>query len=910
MATSPNQKVTKPKALIGRSLAVDSKDLIKSLGKGVSHFVQGKWEDVASDSVDAVKALGIGTEPPAIAYILIRRAATAAMFELVGETVKAGFFGAKPYASAVEDKIDYSITEQDIPINKAFFEKPTELAVVKSLQLVLKQWLILLGLEAHIATAITDRFPSYYLYELNEEWKKHTKLYKPLFASIDTPFVNASDKEWAWSTYEAWLQLSVNESTFDEAFSLSQIYVQLRAYYENFASQKIELDGLEKRPKIKKIVALEEELTTWLNTGSKDDAIRIISGGPGSGKSSFARIFAAHVAAIGSPKVLFIPLHRFNATKDLSEAVGDFVAEDGSLLHNPLNLTTGDSNLLIIFDGLDELASQGKAAVETARAFVREVDLTLEKRNSQSLKLRVIITGREIVVHDNEAEFSNRRPHQLLMLLPYYPEKEVIGENVSDPKKLLAKDQRQDWWRQYGKLTGKGYEGLPKDLDREDLKEVTSQPLLNYLVALSYTRGKLNFTKGINLNEIYADLVGAVHERAYEKKRQHTQIEGMTLLSFVRVLEEVGLASWHGDGRTTTVREIEEHCANSGLDRHLKTFEEGAKAGVTRLLAAFFFRQYGRRSNSGDATFMFTHKSFGEYLTARRIVRAMEKITKERNDRKESPDDGWDEREALKRWIQVAGPSPMTTYLFDFVRNEIALKSKDTARKVQLCFAELFSLILRNGSPMEELPRTSFKQESFMARNAEEALLVCMSACARVTKKITPITHATPFLFGAWFRRVQGQRDGPNSALAAYHLDYLNLAKTGLAILDLYDANLSNSTLKDAEMQFIILGQAVLSGTDLRGVMASGASFEGAELYQVNLTGAYLNDANFEGAVLHKVKLTRATFNKHNPFEKATLSETEIDKIINNDSLKVRHAIRPDIVEKMVESVEAKGAAN
>ncbi|MBF9239504.1 pentapeptide repeat-containing protein [Hymenobacter sp. BT683] len=880
---SPSQKASKPKGITGRSLAVDGKDLFSALAKGVMHSFQGKWDEVASDSIDAVKALGIGTEPPAIAYILIRRAATASMFELVGETAKSGFFGTKPYASSTKTVLDFTISEHDIPIDKAFFQKPTELKVVKSFQALLCRWLELMGLEAHIANAVGGRFPAYYLYALNEEWKKHSKLYQPLLDSTDTPFQDASNQMWAWQSYASRLELAINESTFEEAFSLKQIYVPLRAYYEVFPIHK-ELDGMDKRKRTKRIVELKNELSTWLGNGKKDDAIRIISGGPGSGKSSFAKIFAAHIANSTEIKVLFIPLHRFDSSKDLTEAVGDFVTEENILPHNPLSPTNGETNLLIIFDGLDELASQGKAAVETARAFVREVDLTLEKRNSQTLKLRAIISGREMVLQDNETEFSSRRPHQLLTLLPYYIEEEVNDddnneEEIIDPDDLYDYDQRDIWWQQYGELTGKKYEGLPKHLDRDDLNEVTSQPLLNYLVALSYTRGALDFTKAVNLNKIYADLVSSVHERAYENKRRYTQIEGMTLESFARVLEEVGLAAWHGDGRTTTVREIEEHCFNNGLDRHLKTFEQGAKAGVLRLLAAFFFRQYGRRSSSGDATFMFTHKSFGEYLTARRIVRAMEKVAKERDNRRESSDEGWDEREALWRWVQLAGPSPMTSYLFRFVQNELRLKGKAKARKIQSCFAELFSLVLRSGMPMEQLPRTTFKQENFMARNAEEALLVCMSACARVTQEISPISHATRLVFGAWFRRVQGQRYSPASALAAYHLDFLNLEETELAVVDFYSANLSNSVLRGAEVQHAIFIQANLNYTNMEGVKADGASFEDATLIKTNLEKAKLLGANFSAARFHEVNLNGARMHD-GALEHAIIRDTVTDAVL------------------------------
>jgi hypothetical protein len=282
-------------------------------------------------------------------------------------------------------------------------------------------------------------------------------------------------------------------------------------------------------------------------------------------------------------------------------------------------------------------------------------------------------------VQENETEF--RRPRQILTLLPYYqPEprehdKVTVSEReeYQDPNGLLKHDLRQDWWAKYGELTGRGYKGLPDELNREDLAEITAQPLLNYLVALSFTRDRLDFSKDINLNAIYADLLAAVHERGYEKHRVFGPIRHMRPEDFYRVLEEVGLAAWHGDGRTTTVREIEEHCRGSGLGTLLDVFQEGAKAGVTRLLAAFFFRQYGQRA-SGDPTFVFTHKSFGEYLTARRLVWAIERVNRELARRNESLDEGWDERDALKHWVQICGPSAISRYLYGFLLNEMKLR--------------------------------------------------------------------------------------------------------------------------------------------------------------------------------------------------------------------------------------------
>ncbi|MBF0537172.1 MAG: hypothetical protein HQL03_02855 [Nitrospirae bacterium] len=45
----------------------------------------------------------------------------------------------------------------------------------------------------------------------------------------------------------------------------------------------------------------------------------------------------------------------------------------------------------------------------------------------------------------------------------------------------------------------------------------------------------------------------------------------------------------------------------------------------------------------------------------------MEKVVKELQDRDKGPDDGWDEREALKHWCQICGPSAISPYIHKFL---------------------------------------------------------------------------------------------------------------------------------------------------------------------------------------------------------------------------------------------------
>src|SRR5215213_5233278 len=596
------------------------------------------------------------------------------------------------------------------------------------------------------------------------------------------------------------------------------------------------------------VIDLQEELTRWVEGADPQDAIRVISGGPGSGKSSFARVFASGVAQSHPRiKILFVPLHLIDASKDLVEEVGRFVRDEGVLLSNPLDPESLDPNLLVIFDGLDELASQGKAAADIAKGFVREVEKTVERRNQQVVKFRVLLSGRELVVQENESEF--RRPRQILNLLPYFTplstdyENDVVvqdGIEYEDPGKLLQRDVRQEWWKNYGVLTGKHFEGLPKDLKRKDLVEITAQPLLNYLVALSFTRDKLDFSKDINLNSIYADLVTAVYERGYEKGRAFGPIRHMTLEQFSRVLEEIGLAAWHGDGRTTTVREIEEHCQASGVGTMLDAFQAGAKAGVTRLLAAFFFRQHGQRI-SGDPTFVFTHKSFGEYLAARRVVRAMERVSRELERRASSPDEGWDERDALKHWAQICGPSAMSRYLHTFLMNEVGLRPHTELERWQEQFTRLFNCVLRHAMPMEQLQIATFREMMFQSRNAEEALLVALNVCAQTIRRRSVIKQPVSTTFATWLMRIEGQSHR-TGRLAVSSLSFLTLPGANLFSHNLVGANLASSDLEGIQSDFIYAAFADLSNANLKN-----ASLVKAYFFDSNLSNTNLERANLDG---------------------------------------------------------------
>lgn len=410
---------------------------------------------------------------------------------------------------------------------------------------------------------------------------------------------------------------------------------------------------------------------------------------------------------------------------------------------------------------------QGKVGAEVAQQFVKNLKGKVDRINHQKLHLQVLLSGRDVAV-----PLNSLKDGQVLHILPYYVD-QAEQDEYEDPKTLLQEDLRNQWWQNYGAVSGREFAAMPQELSRDNLSEITAQPLLNYLMALSYVRGNLTISETTNLNQIYADLLGGIYDRGWESS-QRPALEGVSSSEdFSRVLEEVALAVWHGNGRTTTVATITQYCEQSGLQSLLPSLQAGTETtGVMQLLLAFYFRQSGSIPQ-GEKTFEFTHKSFGEYLTACRIVRGLHDIHNQLEIRKQNADSGLDEKTALVKWVKLCGPSPIDQYLMEFLRNEMRLQNPAEVKQWQEMLCGLIEIVLKQGLPMEKLSLATYHEANRQAKNAEETLLVALSACACCTEERSKINWPTPEAFGTWLHRLRGQRSGFSPCLAA--LSFLDL---------------------------------------------------------------------------------------------------------------------------------------
>ena len=797
------------KKIIG--IELDFKKIFIHLSNIIISAATVDLSGVMKELIETAVEIFANNTPENAAYKLLTITMTKAVTTLIKELDRDVF---PANVKETEKQLSGSFKLTNLTLDNTFFDKPYGSEPVKKMQDILSSWLKEMNVKPDDIKVIVNRFESYIVYELYNEWRANKDKYTIIWDSLKTPFDDAVRRDYEWKCYRAYLQNQMNKGVFNEKFSLKDIYIPLNAHYikqnnKEFNNKRIDNNFDD----IKEInVNTEIYLNKWLQKDDKTDTVRIISGAPGSGKYSFAKMFACNIS--DKYKVIFIKLHLFNFESSIKDAVGEYFSEHFS--YNPLD----EDKLVIIFDGLDELSQQGKACTELAKQFAEKIDHYVAIRNDKSLHVQVLITGRHLAVQSSQVIFE--KEEQILYLDPY------------------SETQRNAWWKKYGHFSEKEkYQRFPEELKKDKLNDLSTIPLLNYLIALSYESGKIDFTKTVNLNNIYENLIDNVFKRGYND--HNSLVRGIKKDDFISFLEEIAISVWHNSTGTTTITEIKNHCEQSSLP--IEQFKEDAEKGIFNLLTAFYFKKSDKIQ--GEETFEFTHKSFREYLVAKRIVRQLEwmqedLLTNEKKSRRKTKP----EEDVLQDWISLCGQTGLDDDIFSFIRDEIILLSeekngKELISEWQKMLCNLISYMLKNGMPFEAFPtRDSFYEETRQSRNAEEALLVCLSACSMVTDEISNIDWGEDrTTAGAWINKLRGQRDRPNVFVLKF-LNHLNLQNCALYISDLYEANLYKANVNKAALYI--------------------SNLTGANLTGANLSGANLNRANLSGANLHEAKLLKS----------------------------------------------------
>ena len=316
--------VTKPVSVLNRSLEVNFQGLFKAVTSLGIDAASQRWAFAGKDLASALTAVGLEAKnPEELAWALIFNSLRHAIASLAMDSQ--GLMPKAPHDwEAFCDNLGFSDVEDiELTISASFFDRPKQLPILEPMQQPLKRWFVGFGADPQQAENLVQLLPTYFVFALHQEWRRHALEYALMATVVETPFTQAAERERDLELYQAWLQKQVQEPMLLEAFGLARVYVDPYAYYRRRVEGG---DRYEEREKWERVVVeLDAALQDWLRKADKNDAIRVVSGGPGSGKSSFTKMFAARHGERFDFPVLFVPLHQFDLAGDLEKSMEDFV---------------------------------------------------------------------------------------------------------------------------------------------------------------------------------------------------------------------------------------------------------------------------------------------------------------------------------------------------------------------------------------------------------------------------------------------------------------------------------------------------------------------------------------------------------------------------------------------------------
>jgi hypothetical protein len=252
----------------------------RSMFKGITRFAASSaipGSDVLGQvggAAEAFTAIKVQDKPEHIAYQLIFTALRQGLMKLVDENANVIRYESSAYQDLLDelkkssegisapeldhlegeflleretqsDAFQIDLDDKDLKIDLRFLRNPRSLSLLEDFRPVFKSWLMeVQKLPEHTAESLSNRFPTYFVLEVHRVWRSNAAYYNRIEAELDLPTTAAVEKEIARIQYDAYLQSFPYQAVFDEAFSIADVYVPLRAYYREKETEKnLELPG-------------------------------------------------------------------------------------------------------------------------------------------------------------------------------------------------------------------------------------------------------------------------------------------------------------------------------------------------------------------------------------------------------------------------------------------------------------------------------------------------------------------------------------------------------------------------------------------------------------------------------------------------------------------------------------------
>jgi hypothetical protein len=298
-----------------KRLRLDLKAAFVAAAKGVINAITSRPEEAATNAAEFLGAIRLDPRrPEEAAQTLISAALSAVLEEITRQALDDPAADREKLQNfELVNAIVRSVIEEgdeiDWEMDAAFLTTPRNAAFLSVVEARVVEWLFRLGLTRAAAASIASRVPTYFVYALHKAWAAHIDIYAGLYGSIVTPISQAVAQEQAWDRHTASIARLIEEPLFGTPYTLKQLYEPLYVLVDFDAPISPSKEGKGKTValvqgssavRLSGIALAEKELDDWTKGRSNcTSAIRVISGGPGSGKSSLLRTWSIKCATRG-----------------------------------------------------------------------------------------------------------------------------------------------------------------------------------------------------------------------------------------------------------------------------------------------------------------------------------------------------------------------------------------------------------------------------------------------------------------------------------------------------------------------------------------------------------------------------------------------------------------------------------
>ena len=704
------------------------------------------------------------------------------------------------------------------------------------------------------------------------------------------------EKYWSIDQYlSGTIQKLPEEKVFCEDFTFQQIYTPLEA---------VNLDENGDRKDNSSAFVLEEEVKKLIQDQSKQDKVIFIEAGPGRGKSVFCRMFADWARENLHPQLTPIliclrDIESFQQSfeKTLTDALlhVDFVSSDAGWL------TDKKTQFLFLLDAFDELRLEGRESGGVDR-FIKQVCHFQERFTSSEKRHRTILTGRPLALQG----------------ISYLPDNlhriEIEPMDEALQKIWLGK------WQDIIKSTNE-VEAFQQFLQAENcpdsVKELAREPLLLYLLAAMHRDKEINLDDFQNTDALDSKIT--IYEKSLDwvitqqrKKELQYNITGLKKESLLRILEEAGCCVVQSGGEYAQLAMIETRLEKKDADkvRELKQ-QKGGEKTLSTALGAFYLRE----AQQGGCV-EFYHKSFSEFLCAKRMLSRFEEWVEEHRRR----DFDIEDEILAKQIYDLLGYGFLTQEITEYLRGLLKKQwEKEVNENEDIDNPKLIILFSRLNGFYQQWCSGDFIDadgETHPQRKMRDLGKYLTEGLAKPgQRQVDVFTGLNIMILLLEFHRyglgktelaeklnfsLCGERDkegkliddtlfyrligysqclGVNAFsqsvgrfleqanLSGAYLDGTMLSHAILSGAILSGAILSGAILSRAHLDGAILSRANLSSAYLHGAILFSAHLDGANLSGANLSGAILSGANLSGANLDGANLNNISWNEHTVWE-------------------------------------------